>query len=96
MAQTAEQKAASKKLREAIEETLHSYGYDVEEDGTRTVATDWIVAVAQQGFGSDGDSVSGVCVLMPDGEIPSYRALGLIECAHEGIASQNEFRGHDG
>jgi hypothetical protein len=97
MGLTAEQKAASQGLQAAIEEMLRAYEYDVDSDtGTVAMATDWVVAVAQQGYSDDGEQVGGVCVLMPDGEIPAYRALGLLECARAGIESQHEFRGHEG
>lgn len=45
------------------------------------VVTEYVVVVARQGWDADGDPVSSVETLHPDGDLPYHRALGLVEYA---------------
>lgn len=43
------------------------------------VLTEYVVITAQQGFDDDGDGLTAVGALYRDKDVPTHRALGLIE-----------------
>lgn len=75
---TPEQKAANEQLTEAIQAARQAYGYD---DGF--LITDWVVLTAETRFDDDGDQISAYGKLYRDGQMPDYRALGLLEIHRE-------------
>lgn len=52
------------------------------------LVTDWIVVAAVQQFGENGEDLTTVARLMPDGRIPWYRVMGLIDVAHAGMHNE--------
>ena len=77
MTRTPEQVAADEALTAAIEQTARAYG----DDGQAWVTSEYVVAVAQHRFDDDGDPVTTVGLLYRDGDVPTHRALGLVEFA---------------
>lgn len=71
---TPEQKAATERLHEAILATQTAFGYD-----NQFMVTDWMVLTAETRFDDDGDQISAYSRLYSNGQMPDYRALGLLE-----------------
>lgn len=69
-------KAAYRRLEEAIDEVS---GHEVFEG----VRTEWVMVVASQQFDDDGDGITQVGTLLPDGggQVPYHRTLGLLDYA---------------
>ncbi|MGW4822508.1 hypothetical protein ACWEP4_26830 [Streptomyces sp. NPDC004227] len=69
-----EKKAAYRRLEEAIEEACRLEGYE-------GVPIEWVVIAASQRFDSDGDGITQVGTLLPDGggQIPYHRVMGLVD-----------------
>ena len=71
-------------LESAIRATTAAENYD-------GLVTDWVVLAVVQQFTTDGhDSSSIVRLVPPDGRMPYYRMLGLLDYAHAG--ARNEIR----
>ncbi|NEA52438.1 hypothetical protein [Streptomyces sp. SID10815] len=69
-----ERKAAYRRLEEAIEEVCRLEEYE-------GVPIEWVVIAASQRFDEDGDGISQVGTLLPDGggRIPHHRIMGLVD-----------------
>ncbi|MFJ6559988.1 hypothetical protein ACIQMV_08905 [Streptomyces sp. NPDC091412] len=69
-----EKKAAYRRLEEAIEEVCRLEGYE-------GVPIEWVVIAASQRFDEDGDGITQVGTLLPDGggQIPYHRVMGLVD-----------------
>lgn len=72
-----------KDLRNVIEEELHKRGW--EEAG---VLTDYMVLTCQQNFSAKGEGEARYGYLLPDGEIPIHRVLGLIDITRIQVESE--------
>jgi hypothetical protein len=73
---TPEQVAADEALTAAIEQALAAYG-----DGVPSVLSEYVVVTSQHRFDDEGDGLTAVGCLYRDGDVPTHRALGLIEYA---------------
>ncbi|MBD9700628.1 hypothetical protein IHE56_00685 [Streptomyces sp. ID01-12c] len=73
---SAEDKAAYRKLEEAIREVTTL-------EGAQGVLTEWVVVFSTQRYGDDGDGVTQVGTLLPDGggDVPYHRMMGLLDYA---------------
>lgn len=81
---TPEQQQAHEDLEQAIRKAVTAEGWD-------GLVTDAIVICAVQGFDDEGESVTHIARLIPGGgEIPSYRAMGLLDYALAGF--RNDIR----
>ena len=71
---SSEEKAAYQRLEEAIEEVCRLEGY-------QGVPIEWVVIAASQRFDEDGDGITQVGTLLPDGggAIPYHRVMGLLD-----------------
>ncbi|MFE7233893.1 hypothetical protein ACFVAF_25150 [Streptomyces sp. NPDC057596] len=69
-----EKKAAYRRLEEAIEEACRLEGYE-------GVPIEWMVIAVSQRFDEDGDGITQVGTLLPDGggQIPYHRVMGLVD-----------------
>lgn len=65
---------AYEKLRIAIHEIMTAEGYD-----EAVMIVDYVVCVAQQRFDDDGDTVTAYDYILPPGQIPHYRVMGLLK-----------------
>lgn len=89
MARTPEQIAADDALHEAIRAVSAAYDDPETGDGRQRFIVDWLVVVVNQPV-DEGDD-NGNCyyeTLFPNGTIPAYRALGMIEAAHMILSGQ--------
>lgn len=77
MSRTPEQVAADDALTLAIEGALQAYT----DDGQAWVISEYVVITAQHRFDDDGDGLTAVGVLYRDGDVPTHRALGLLDFA---------------
>ena len=75
MARTPEQVEADDNLTAAIEQCMRAHA----DEDHPFVLTEYVVLTAHQGFDDDGDGVTAVGVLYRDGDVPTHRALGLME-----------------
>ncbi|MER7814566.1 hypothetical protein [Streptomyces sp. NPDC096153] len=73
---TPELKAAYRRLEAAIREVA-------EEEGCEGVMTEWIVVTAHQRLDDEGDGVTQIGRLVPDGggTVPYHRTMGLLDYA---------------
>lgn len=71
-----EKKAAYRKLEEAI----HTVA---EVEGFQGVLIEWVVVAASQRYDEDGDGITQVGTLVPDGggAVPWHRMMGLLDYA---------------
>ncbi|MFD9564361.1 hypothetical protein [Streptomyces sp. NPDC059994] len=71
-----ERKAAYQQLEEAIRRVN-------ELEGADGVLTEWVVVTATQSFDGDGDGLTQVGKLLPDGggQVPYHRLMGLLDYA---------------
>lgn len=71
-----ERKAAYRKLEEAIHEVA-------EAEGFQGVLIEWVVVAASQRYDEDGDGITQVGTMLPDGggAIPYHRLMGLLDYA---------------
>lgn len=76
---TDEQREADARLHEAIDLCIKAYGYGPTTPGGSLMTTDYVVLTAGVEFLQDGTNKSHYNRLYPDGEMPDYRALGLME-----------------
>lgn len=69
-----EQKAAYRRLDEAIREVAATEGSD-------GVMTEWVVVTSHQRLDSDGDSMTQIGKLLPDGggTVPYHHLMGLLD-----------------
>jgi hypothetical protein len=69
-----EKKDAYRRLEEAIEEVCRLEEFE-------GVPIEWVVIAASQRFDEDGDGITQVGTLLPDGggRIPHHRLLGLVD-----------------
>ncbi|MGW2170401.1 hypothetical protein ACWC1C_07695 [Streptomyces sp. NPDC001705] len=74
--QAAELKAAYQRLETAIDEVARLESFE-------GVMTDWIVVCASQRYDNDGDGLSQVGTLLPEGggHVPYHRSMGLLDYA---------------
>lgn len=77
MSRTPEQIAADDALTAAIEQVLRSYC----DDGVAWLSSQYVVIVAQHRYDDEGEALTGVGVLYRDGDVPTHRAMGLVEYA---------------
>lgn len=73
---TANMKAAYQRLETAIREITELEGFE-------GIMTEWVVVLATQRFDGDGDGISQVGRLMPEGHgsVPYHRVMGLLDYA---------------
>ncbi|MFF0055692.1 hypothetical protein ACFYRI_15005 [Streptomyces microflavus] len=66
--------AAYRKLEAAIEEVCELEGYE-------GVPIEWVVVAASQQFDDDGDGITQVGTLLPNGggAVPHHRVMGLLD-----------------
>lgn len=76
MTRTPEQVAADEALTAAVEQAMRAYG-----DGEPRVLSEYLVIGALQQWDNDGDMLTAVGVLHRDSDVPTHRALGLVEYA---------------
>ncbi|MFJ9657603.1 hypothetical protein ACIRPR_06495 [Streptomyces griseoflavus] len=71
-----EAKAAYQRLRDAIEEVARL-------EGTEGVLTEWVVVTAHQRYDEDGDGITQIATLVPEGggQTPYHRLMGLLDYA---------------
>lgn len=71
-----EKKAAYRKLEEAIHEVADAEGFE-------GVLTEWVVVAASQRYDEDGDGITQVGTLLPDGggTVAYHRLMGLLDYA---------------
>jgi hypothetical protein len=72
--QSSEEKAAYARLEEAIKEVGRLEGSD-------GVLTEWAVLATVQRYDGDGDGITQVLMLLPDGggQTPHHRIMGLLD-----------------
>ena len=65
---------AYRRLEEAIDAVGRLEGFD-------GILTEWAVITSCQGFADDGDGVTQVGILLPDGggQVPHHRVMGLLD-----------------
>jgi hypothetical protein len=83
-----ELKAAYQRLAEAIDETARL-------EGAEGVLTEWTVIFATQRYDEDGDGITQVGTILPDGgNVPYHRLMGLLDYAltrcRAAVASDDE------
>lgn len=78
---TPELAAAYDRLEAAVKDVASKAGYE-------GLVTDWVCLAAVQTFDEQGEGWCSVARLLPDGRIPYYRVLGLVDYAHAGLRSQ--------
>lgn len=76
MTRTPEQKAADEALTTAVTRCVAAYG-----DGSPAVVCEYVVAVALRSLDDDGEALTTVGLLYRDSDVPTHRALGLVEYA---------------
>lgn len=69
-----DRKEADAQLRQAIIQTLKSYGWYDDR-----VLTDYLIVAASQGFDNDGDDTTGYNYLLPEGQMGWHRVIGLLK-----------------
>ncbi|GAA0501071.1 hypothetical protein [Streptomyces olivaceiscleroticus] len=76
MSGTPELRDAYQRLEDAITEVCHLEGFN-------GVLTEWVLVSAAQRYDEDGDGISQVGVLVPDGggQVGYHRLLGLLDYA---------------
>lgn len=69
-------KAAYRRLEEAIDDVT-------EHEGFEGVRTEWVMILATQRYDEDGDGVTQVGTILPDGggHVPYHRSMGLLDYA---------------
>ncbi|MER6844797.1 DUF7213 family protein [Streptomyces platensis] len=76
MSDSPELKAAYQRLEEAIDEVTRLEGFE-------GVLVEWVIVAAAQRYDDDGDGITQVGVLVPDGggHVPYHRTMGLLDYA---------------
>lgn len=74
MTRTPEQRDADDALTAAIERVLQAY-----DDGDAWMLTEYVVVTAQHRYDDEGESLTAVGALFRDGDVPTHRALGLLD-----------------
>jgi hypothetical protein len=76
MAEDPELKAAYRQLEAAIQGVALLEGF-------QGVLTEWVLVVASQRYDADGDGITQVGTLVPDGggHVPYHRVIGLLDYA---------------
>ncbi|MEU6376801.1 hypothetical protein [Streptomyces sp. NPDC046909] len=69
-------KAAYQRLEEAIDNVARLEGFE-------GVRTEWILVCASQRYDDEGDGITQVGTLLPDGggQVPYHRTMGLLDYA---------------
>jgi hypothetical protein len=69
-------KAAYARLEEAIDDVTRLEGFE-------GIRAEWVVVCASQRFDDDGDGITQVGTLQPDGggHVPYHRSMGLLDYA---------------
>ena len=75
---TPEQVAADDNLTEAIGTVMQAYAG---AQPAAYVLTEYVVISAHHRYDDDGEPLTAVSVVYRDGDVPTHRALGLIEFA---------------
>jgi hypothetical protein len=75
VSRTPEQVQADDALTAAIEQCMHAY----HGQERPFVLTEYLVITSQQGFDDDGEGLTAVGALYRDNDVPTHRAVGLIE-----------------
>ncbi|MGY0065235.1 hypothetical protein ACWY4P_53945 (plasmid) [Streptomyces sp. LZ34] len=72
--QSPELKAAYRRLEDAVSEVGRLEGFD-------GVLTEWIVITSLQRYDADGDGLTQIGTLVPDGtgQVPYHRLMGLLD-----------------
>lgn len=76
MSRTPEQVDADDALSAAIERVLQVY-----DDGDAWILTEYVVVTSQHRYDDDGEGLTAVGALYRDGDVPTHRALGLLDYA---------------
>ena len=68
--------SAYRRLAEAIDEVARL-------EGSEGVLTEWVVIGALQRYDEDGDGITSIAMLLPDGggQVPYHRSMGLLDYA---------------
>ena len=76
MSDSSELKAAYQRLEAAIDEVTRLEGFE-------GVLVEWVMVAASQRYDGDGDGITQVGVLLPDGggQVPYHRIMGLLDYA---------------
>lgn len=81
----AELAKAYDELAEAIKKVIELNDWNVsivpEDERAPMMLGDYVVLAAQQGYDRDGDGISSLAMITPNGQLPWHRLIGLI---HEG------------
>lgn len=76
MPRTPDQVAADDALAAAIDRVLQAY-----DDGYPWILTEYDVVTAQHRYDDDGEGLTAVGALFRDSDVPTHRALGLLDYA---------------
>ena len=87
MTRTPEQKAADDALTAAIEGCFNAY---VAPDEHHWVMSEYVVILARQTYDSDGDGITAVASLFRDGDVPTHRAIGLLEYVRDRLRNPGQ------
>lgn len=79
MPRTPEQKAADEALTEAIERV--SRAYDTEGVAVGYTMMEYVVVTAMATWDEDGDGHTSIGIAYRDGDVPTHRAMGLMQYA---------------
>lgn len=90
MARTAEQKAADEALTEAIEAVRRVY--DPEGVTSGHTLMEYVVVSAAATWDEEGDGVTSIGIAYRDGDVPTHRAIGLLEYA---LGEMHDYRRSD-
>ncbi|WP_330479930.1 hypothetical protein OG301_38995 (plasmid) [Streptomyces platensis] len=76
MSDSPELKAAYQRLEGAINEVTRLEGF-------KGVLVEWVIVAASQRYDEDGDGITQIGVLVPDGggQVPYHRIMGLLDYA---------------
>jgi hypothetical protein len=67
---------AQRQLEEAIRAVIAEH-----KDDQGRVLTDWVVIAASQGYDADDGNSTAYNYLVPDGDVPHHRLIGLLDVA---------------
>lgn len=83
---TPDQVKADDLLRNAIELAQAAYNLAPKAG----VLTDYLICTVNQGFDDDGDDTTQIAYLVSSGQMPGYRALGLLLATQRVMEATNK------